>query len=94
MRRLLISLFAVAAFLGCSKDDYPNDVIRTLASAESWQELKTYAYTEPNGGEIVFCLLIAGLCWVKDLKLFPLKMVSLSDIFMLITCLFHITKSM
>ena len=50
MRRLLISLFAVAAFLGCSKDDYPNDVIRTLASAESWQELKTYAYTEPNGG--------------------------------------------
>lgn len=50
MRRLLISLLAIATFLGCNKDDYPNDVIRTLASAESWQELKTYAYTEPNGG--------------------------------------------
>jgi hypothetical protein len=54
MRRLLISLFAIAAFLGCNKDDYPNDVIRTLASAGGvWQEYETFVYSEPNGeGEI------------------------------------------
>ena len=50
MRRLLISLFAIAAFLGCNKDDYPNDVIRTLASADFWREYETFRYTEPNGG--------------------------------------------
>ena len=49
MRRLLISLFAIAAFLGCNKEDYPNDVIRTLASADFWREYETFVYSEPNG---------------------------------------------
>lgn len=54
MRRLLISLLAIATFLGCSKDDYPNDVIRTLASADCWLENETYVYSEPNGeGDII-----------------------------------------
>lgn len=54
MRRLLISLFAVATFLGCSKDDYPNDVIRTLASADFWLEYESFMYSAPNGeGDLV-----------------------------------------
>ena len=64
MRRLLISLFAVATFLGCNKDNYPNDVIRTLASADFWREYETFRYTEPNGG--------GDICWHLDPKEPPL----------------------
>ena len=54
MRRLFIGLFAVTTFLGCNKEDYPNDVIRTLASADFWLEYETFVYSEPNGeGEIL-----------------------------------------
>ena len=54
MRRLFIGLFAVATFLGCSKEDYPNGVIRTLASADFWYEYETFVYSEPNGkGEML-----------------------------------------
>ena len=56
MRRLFIGLFAVATFLGCDKD-FPikwgrtnEDLTTILESADSWQEYRSYAYTEPNGG--------------------------------------------
>lgn len=57
MRRLLISLFAIAAFLGCNKDGSSgedgfasdNIVISTLASAGAWREYETFVYSEPNG---------------------------------------------
>ena len=61
MRRLLISLFVVATFLGCNNDGYSDEniasdniVISTLASAGCvWQEYETFVYSEPNGeGEI------------------------------------------
>ena len=52
MRRLFIGLFVVATFLGCSDDwgKTNKDLITILESADSWQEYRSYAYTEPNGG--------------------------------------------
>ena len=61
MRNLILSLLAIAAFLGCNKDGSSgedgfasdNIVISTLASAGAWREYETFVYSEPNGeGEI------------------------------------------
>ena len=62
MRRLLISLLAIATFLSCNNDDSngenglesDNIVLGALSSVESWLEYETFRYTEPNGeGDIV-----------------------------------------
>ena len=71
MRRLLISLFAIATFLGCNNDGYSDEniasdniVISTFATAGVWREYETFMYSAPNGG--------GDIRWHLDPKELPL----------------------